>query len=229
MFFPLGMYKTNEALSDYLRKHITFDNITSRRNAVPIAAIDDEPFSPQTSLSSFGYNIIQLGDIKRISEIEKFPIVLCDLMGVGAHFDKTSQGATVIQEIKRNYPAILVVAYTGSSLGSPQARAAKDHADLVIKKDADNLEWTSTLDSLIDRAIDPHAIWTRIRRSLVAADIGTKDLLLLEDAYVRSIISRDKSFSGLRKVVSSMNLKGDTRGIIQSIIGSAVYALIFGA
>lgn len=227
-YFPLGMYKSNAVLSDYLRKNIRLENITARRNAVPIAAIDDEPFSPQTSLTSFGYNITQLGDIKRVSEIEKYPIVLCDLMGVGVHFDKTSQGATIIQEIKKNYPAIIIVAYTGASLGSVQARAAKDLSDAVIKKDDDNQEWISTLDSLIDRAIDPHSVWKRIRQSLVTSDIDTKDLLILEDAYVRSVLAKDGSFKILRGVLGSLNLKGDVRSIVQSIIGSAIYALIFG-
>ncbi|TGS45645.1 MULTISPECIES: response regulator [unclassified Mesorhizobium] len=228
LIYPLQTYKSNAKLADFYKRQSTSLNIAHRRGSVKIAAIDDEPFSPQTSLKAFGYNIDHIGDIKSVSEIKDYPIVLCDLMGVGIHFDKSSQGATIIREIKKNYPAIIVVAYTGSSLGSLQARAAKDYADAVIKKDADNSEWSSALDGLLDQALDPHAVWKRIRASLVAADVDTIDLVVLEDAYVHAILSRDSSFARLSAAVKDRGLSGDARSIVQGIISSAIFKLIVG-
>src|SRR3546814_15109828 len=47
-------------------------NDVTRRQLVPIAVIDDEPFPPQPTLQNNGYNINVLGDIKKIYEVEPY-------------------------------------------------------------------------------------------------------------------------------------------------------------
>src|SRR3546814_8256170 len=90
-------------------------NEVTRRHLAPIADMYDEPLPPQPTLQYNGDNINVLGDIKKISEVEPYNIILCDLQGVGRHLDERNQGAYLIDEIKRNHPEKFVIAYTGGT------------------------------------------------------------------------------------------------------------------
>lgn len=203
--------------------------MTSRRSVIRIAAIDDEPFSPEVNLRNFGYNIIHLGDIKSIAEVNEFPIILCDIMGVGRHFGSSAQGGSLIKEISENFPTKILVAYTGASLGSQQVKIARQFADEVMKKDADIAEWTEILDSYVLKSSDPSFIWTRARKRFVEIGLDTKVILILEDAYVRSILRKEKGLDTLQRATEKVDLKGNARGIVQGLIASILYAAIFGA
>ena len=96
----LRLFRSNSDIQGFYKEHIRFNDSVDKRSKVNLAVIDDEPFAPQTNLSSYGYKITPLGDIKNIHELESFSIVLCDIIGVGRYFDKSTQGASIISEIK---------------------------------------------------------------------------------------------------------------------------------
>ena len=225
---PVAWMKTNASLQNFDKGNPRFSSINDRRSAARIAVIDDNPFDPEVNLRSHGYDIRQVGDIKKIKEVEGYPIVLCDLMGVGLYFDKKHQGNRLIKEIRINYPATYVLAYTGAGWGQPAAQAASHIADDVVQKDISIEEWVEKLDEYVKRATDPFAIWDRTRTALVRSGIDTKDLLLLEDAYVRLILERRGQLTGLSSIVSGRALQGDVRAIIQGLIASAIFKAIAG-
>ena len=142
------------------------------------------------------------------------------------HYDEKYQGATLIQEIRRNYPAIIIVAYTASSLGSETVQRAKRYADDLIKKDADKETWTEQLDHMIQIATNPKAIWQRTRLGMVEQGINSKTLLELEDAYVGSIISGDAGFSKMKSVLKSRNVSSSISNIAHALVASAIFKLI---
>lgn len=199
-----------------------------RRKKVKIAVIDDQFFEAGRNLRNHGYQIEEIGDIKQISEVSSFPIILCDLMGVGLNFDKTNQGASLIREIRKNYPSILVAAYTGASATSEQARRAKQYADRLIKKDADIETWVDELDKLISKATDAREIWMRTRKSLVEEQINTKLLLRLEDAYVRSLEKRDPGLDAVKRVVRRKTVGASVSNIIDGLVASSIFRIIVG-
>lgn len=223
---PLGLYKTNADLRNF--KHRNGGSIADLRKIIPIAVIDDEPFAAETNLRSHGYSITQIGDIKRIDEVEKYQIVLCDLMGVGRHFDPVKQGASLISEIRLTYPAKIVVAYSGSSLSSAPARSAKESADRTLRKDEDISEWRRVLDELIQQAADPYFLWQRIRLQLISMELDTKILLQLEDAYVRSVLRRDSDGQDFKTGIQKANLTSDARAVVQGLISSAIFKAFVG-
>lgn len=227
-FTPLHFVHSNAELANYNRSTGRFSSANELRKSVSIAVIDDEKFAPGDNLAALGYVIDQLGDIRRVQAVEKYRIVLCDLMGVGMHFDTQKQGASLIEEIRVNYPATIVVAYTGSSLGSAPAKAAKYVADLVIKKDIDTSEWKETLDDLSRQSVDPYYVWSRIRTRLIMNDVDTKAVLIMEDAYVKGVLSKDASASALKKAVAGLNLGPDVRAIVQNLAASALFSVIAG-
>lgn len=202
--------------------------VSNLRSKVKIVSIDDEPFQPLVNLQNLGYNVTCIGDIKNVTEVEPYSIVLCDIMGVGLFFDanNSSGGTTIIKEIKNKYPSTFVIAYTGANLTSPEAISAQRLADHLISKDATIEEWQEVLSSFIKRATDPSVLWKRVRKRLVDEDVDTKLILKLESAYVTSILKKDEGFYNLRQVLDGRNLGGPAKSIITNLISSAIFAAL---
>ena len=224
----LSFYQTIDDLQEQDQRPQKSAVQLSLRAKVSIGVIDDKPFEPARNLRNFGYNIFEIGDLKQLSEVEDYAIILCDLMGVGLNFDTNLQGATLVREIRRNYPAIMVGAYSGASSSSINVQRSKIYADRFIGKDADNEEWTEQLDELICEALDTRVVWHRIRASLVEQRIGTKTLLQIEDEYVRSIRYKSADIDGIRNMISSEDTSDSIRSILSGLISSAIFRLVIG-
>ena len=199
-------------------------NMKSRRSLVDIGYIDDEEFWPHKNLSRLGYRITEIGDIKSIEEVRPFPIVLCDLMGVGKKIDPVLQGAQIISEIKTNYPNIFVIAYTGANLQSRPAKKAASDSDKFLKKDADIDEWKSTLDELVIKATDPKEIWLRTRLNLCFQGIDTAHLMQLEDAYVSAFEDRDHTFSKMKAVTKDAKLLPIAKTVVLNLVSNGIFS-----
>lgn len=222
----LNSYKSVLELRDFAKKHKINRTQADLRAAVKIAVIDDERFQPFANLKSYGYDVTLLPDISKISEVSGYEIVLSDLMGVGAHFDQSIGGASLIREIKTNYPTKIVIAYTGARANAGEAIAAKEYCDHFLKKDADLTEWSEMLDAYVKQVVDPYVMWIRARDGLLDQEIDIRDIVKLEDAYVRSVLSQDEKFKPLKNALSKTNLSGHAKGIVQSLIASSIYGLI---
>lgn len=198
------------------------------RSSVSIAIIDDEKFKAHANLTNYGYKIQELPDITSLKQIEEFDVVLCDLMGVGQNFDSFIGGASIIKEIKENYPTKYVIAYTGARANTTEASTAKAFADDFMKKDDEISKWVQKLDNAIDRASDPYIRWLVTREMLFDHEVDIRKVLQLESSYVESISQRDVKFSKVKEVLSRLDLGGNSKGIVQSLIASSIYALIIG-
>lgn len=227
--FALNRYSSVLELRDYVKINKITKKKMEIRKSVRIAVIDDEKFLARSNLETYGYNISEFQDIKSISDIEGFDIVLCDLMGVGLNFDSAIGGASIIREIKDNYPTKFVIAYTGARANSAEANAAREKADDFLKKDAEISKWVDKLDSAIEVAVDPYERWIIARQGLIDNEVDIRRILELESGYVRSIKRKDGSFDELNKAVEKMDLGGHAKGIIQGLISSAIYTLVFGS
>lgn len=224
----LKLFKSNAVLANYMRNTAHLQTVQARRSAVKVAVIDDEAFAPQTNLQSYGYKITPIGDVKNLSEVAGFHMVLCDIMGVGKHFDMALQGASLILEIKKNFPEKVVIAYTGAVLNDRAARVASQRADAIIKKGLDIEDWIAKLDEFGASAVDPHVIWNKVRSRLVELDVDSRSILLLEDAYVRSVLKGDPNLLALSNQASSIVVGSDVRAIIQGLASSAIFTAIMG-
>jgi hypothetical protein len=201
-------------------------NDRDRRALIPIAVIDDEAFKPEQNLRALGYDIRVVGDIKSVDEVSPFNIVLCDLQGVGRFIDSRGQGAFIIDELKRNHPEKVVIAYTGGSLDDAITLRAQEMADLFIRKDADIDEWRDKLDDVIALLSNPVLVWKRQRLALVDADVPTIEIVKLEDAFVKSI--KNGSDYPYRELLNSGNVGADLRAIAQSLIASGIFKIMVG-
>ncbi|WP_299636332.1 hypothetical protein [uncultured Ruegeria sp.] len=199
------------------------------RSAVKIAIIDDEKFKAHSNLTTYGYKIQELPDIKSLDDVSDFDVVICDLMGVGQNFDKSIGGASIIKELKDNYPTKYVIAYTGARANTAEANVAKQFSDEFIKKDDDITKLVTKLDEAIDIASDPYERWLVTRQGLIDLEIDLRQILELESAYVEAVSSNDSGFSEITAILKEADLGGHAKGIVQSLIASGIWAIVFTA
>lgn len=227
MFERWIRYAAIEDLQSPLRANLAAQSDREKRAKVQIAVIDDQPFSAEQNLRNLGFSISAIGDIKDLSEVQAYDIVLCDLQGVGAHFQSKYQGGFLIDEIKRNSPEKFVVAYTGGSLDPNVIAYAQAHADFFLKKDADIDEWRDKLDEIIAIVLDPVEIWKRQRDALVELDIATIQIVKLEDAFVRTIQKRDPAIYS--RFAAQSHLNKDLRAVAHSLLASGIFRAVVGS
>lgn len=225
--FGLNSYHSALEIRDFSKHNRINKNQSEIRGAVKIAVIDDEKFHAYGNLRSYGYDITELPDITSINQIAKFDIILCDLMGVGSSFDKAKGGASIIKEIKLNFPTKFVIAYTGARASTTEAMAAKEHCDHFMKKDAPLSEWTEILDEYVRQALNPYEMWLITRDGLLDIELDLRDILKLESAYVEAILARDSKFNNLKRQMRNIDMSGHAKAILHGSISSSIYALIF--
>ena len=185
-----------------LEKTMAIENIISSkiveyRKKIRILVIDDQEFTPQSNLTTLRYNIDYVSEIPNIDTVKDYHIILCDLKGVGRNFDKEGEGATLIRQIKREYPSIFIIAYSGGA-DADIIREVKEYADSFLAKDASITEWTEKLDNTIHDALNPVHAWKKVRVELLK-NITPYELAILEDEFVRSLVSGKQKDVNLKK------------------------------
>ncbi|MDH2919091.1 MAG: response regulator [Sideroxydans sp.] len=200
------------------------------RKSVAIAVVDDKPFEPEHNLRNNNFQITTFSDVNRIDQLSDFPIVLCDLQGVGVHLSKDMQGAYLIEEVKRNYPEKAVIAFTGGSANSNISRRANIAADGNLRKDASIEEWREILDKHIARLSNPIEVWKQFRMRLVIAGITPLELLKIEHSYVSNIAAGpDATKKALEVLSNKSSSSGGVKKEIASFVTSKAFDLLFEA
>lgn len=200
------------------------------RRSIQIAVIDDQPFAPEHNLKNNQFQIVTYTDIHKIEQVHEFPIVLCDLQGVGLQLASDMQGAYLIEEIKRNYPEKAVIAFTGGSSNSNMSKRALAAADDYLKKDASIEEWRDVLDKHIRNLSDPIYVWKQLRLRLIKAEITPLELLKLEHAYVSSI--KSGAIVTKKAMQDASNASGSAPIVkreIATFVSSKAFDLVFEA
>jgi hypothetical protein len=217
-----------------LQRHFDFNanlkSPASLRKSFPIAVIDDQPFLAEQNLKNNDFQIKTFRDISNIDDVKEFPIVLCDLQGVGTKLATELQGAYLIEEIKSNYPEKIVIAYTGGSSNSVISKKAMKAADSYLKKDAAIDEWRDTLDSFIKQLSDPVYVWKKLRIRLVTAGITPLELVELEDAFVRNYPKGSiTTKNALNEKIADSKVDGSIKKELMSFVASKIFDLLFEA
>src|SRR4051794_31715072 len=100
MYLVLGGPRSINDLKGHNREFTAND-----RSRVEIAVIDDQEFPYLELLTRHGFRLRHFKDIDDIQAIHAYPIVLCDIKGVGKHFQSRYEGAHLISEFRKRYPA----------------------------------------------------------------------------------------------------------------------------
>lgn len=148
--------------------------------------MDDQAFPHKAALENHGFSLRELGDIADIDSVAAYPVVCCDISGVGSAFDSPLGGAHVVSEIKKRFPTKYVVAYSGATFGPEYARVLAA-SDVFIRRGTPASDWANVLDRAILTLADPVEHWRRLRTVLLDHNVSIFEVFLLEDAFVRSI------------------------------------------
>ena len=195
------------------------------RERIPIAVIDDEPFEYLDILRHHDFNIKTFNDITDIKAVHTYAIVLCDIKGIGKAFNSKFEGAHIISEMRKYYPAKIIIAYSGHQF-DPSYNKYFQMSDFVLKKDIDSDDWIEKLDEALRIAVDPINQWYRIRDYLLSHEIPLYTLLKLEDEYVKRILNNTSKFPS-DKILTS--LPQDVKTVLLNFTSSILFKILIGS
>lgn len=163
--------------------------VTHLRSKIQICLIDDKAQKPLVAkLRVHGYNVTKLDDLTRVSEVEEFPIVVTDIMGIGKSFGSDNEGWHVVRELRNQWPMKYILAYSAGNWDVSYS-SYMEHLDGYLKKDALIEEWVVRLDAGVSATGDSVVYWKRCRDLLLKQGVSTEHVALLEDAFVRDVSS----------------------------------------
>jgi len=198
--------------------------ISEMREKYPIVVIDDKDFTPAQNLRNYRFQITHFRDFQNLDSLTKFPIILCDLQGVGMSLSPDLQGAEVIREIKKDYPEKYVVAYTSQG-SSETTEVARSFADSFLKKDANPEEWRDLLDKAISEVSNPIEVWKKARIRLLDVGVTPLQVALLEDIFAKSAKSNPQQYkTALQNGVDKFDIPSSAKSIIESLIASIIFS-----
>ena len=194
------------------------------KSRIPILIIDDEDFVYKEDLRDEKYNVTCVKNIEDLNAVEAYPIVICDIKGVGTQFDEEKEGAFVVRELKKKYPFKQLAVYSGSDY---KLELMSDLEGVVtIKKGAKLDMWRPYCDELIRRASDPKENWKTLRDYLLKKDVPIEEVMKLESNYVDIYNHRPKDMKLFPEEDLFPNLSQDIRGVVQSMIAGGLLYLM---
>ncbi|MBA8198200.1 MULTISPECIES: hypothetical protein [Citrobacter] len=202
---------------------VTVKNNDSLRRNCDIAVIDDQSFLSAEKLKVAGFSIHEVGDIDNLKKIESYPIVVCDIEGVGKAFGAKAEGAFVVSEIRKRYPDKYIIAYSTKSFEFTY-QPYINKADIAMPKVSSVEQWTEVLDRAIAIVSDPKTRWVRIRQKLIDSNVELYDVFKLEQAYILSILKKNDSL--LTDANQSSGLDSSTKDIISIFVTTSLREII---
>ncbi|EKO3844581.1 hypothetical protein HJ189_04720 [Vibrio parahaemolyticus] len=196
-----------------------------KRNVADILCIDDQGLKYEGIIRHHGFSIRVLNDIEDIRQVSDYPIVICDIKGIGSKFNSPFEGGHIIQEIKKHYPQKIVVAFSGHQFDARYNKYFK-MSDYVLTKDIDSDEWIEVLDEIIKKITCPIEQWKQMRQYLINKNVPLKTIFLLEQEYIQAMQQKDATKFAKEKTIKI--LPSDVRAIIQSFVASLIFKLVIG-
>jgi hypothetical protein len=194
-----------------------------KRKQADILVIDDKGFSYKELLNQHHFHVTHWTDIEDVRAVRDYPIILCDIKGVGAKFGSKYEGAYVIEEIKKHFPHKVLIGYSTYSL-EPSFNKFLRYCDEVVEKDLAFEGWVTILDRATELVVDPVLQWKRVRDDLLRRDVPLFTVFQIEQIYIDSILAKNPDLL----IESSLfpKLNPDVRAVIHGFTGNLIFKLI---
>ena len=196
------------------------------RSSVSILCIDDQGLEYEQIIRNHNFNIRVLKDIEDIKAVSDYPVIICDIKGVGKIFGSKYEGGHIIEEIKTRYPEKVVIAYTGQQFDATYNKYFS-LADFTLTKDVDSDVWISLLDQTINKVVSPIEQWKRMRSFLLDKEVPLKTVFQLEQEFIEAVLRGDKDKFARESTIKG--LQGDVRAVISSFVASILFKMVVGA
>lgn len=169
---------------------VSLPDMTHLKRSNQIAIIDDDPFARSDALRAHKFNIVELGDIRSVDQVAEYPIVVCDIRGVGRALHSELEGAHLIAEIRKSYPDKFLVSYSGAQFDITYNEALRS-VDASLSKDASTDQWVHTLETGLLKVGNPRERWLRLRKTLLDRGVEIHEVFRVEQRFIRAIEKRD--------------------------------------
>ena len=177
-----------------------------------IMIIDDDVVQIEDLLSRIGYKVVLKKDIDILSDVEPYPIIICDYKGVGLKFGSEFEGLNLIKLIKEKYPEKIVYLLSAADF-NPRVNEFIKYADeLVYKGEEDKL--VEYIKEDCKKIYNPKERWKQYKEILVFKGVKEKEIFRLEDLYVRSLMGKKDVLSGdslFKKINKNLNIEFDIK------------------
>lgn len=221
MFIQFG---TPERLSSIGQETI---DIKEAKSKIEIAVLDDKPFAPKESLVTHNFRIKELGpDIRSTDMIASYPIVICDVRGVGKAFGSPLEGAHLVSEIRKDYPDKYIVSYTGETYSLPITNALAA-ADKRLAKDDSIDVWIKTLETGLNEVSNPRNRWIRLRTALLSRGVELYEVFNLEQALIKAVLKRQPDI--LKSKATTTEISSEAKDLVIKFSATALATLIGSA
>lgn len=180
-----------------------------------ILVIDDNPVDVKfiKTLRNRGYNIKQVKDIKSFDEVEKYKVIICDIAGVGKHFNSHFQGGYLIQQITDIYPLKYLIFYSGQMWDATFGKILKLVDDTMMKMDTVD-DWDEKLKLAFGAIGNPVHMWEKkIHKYLKTKQVQSAAIFEIKKQYILAFQNHDSS-AQFDKVLDKYQLPKD---VVQSI------------
>ncbi|RKV83231.1 MAG: hypothetical protein D8H97_08565 [Neisseria sp.] len=186
-----------------------------------ILIIDDNDFPPLNKLRNNNFQITKFDDISSIQIVKEFPIVVCDIQGVGKELsDSTRGGAFIIKEIRNQYPDKYIIAYSTHSYDLVLQEYTK-HADIFIGKGTSVEQWSSIFEEAIRICSNPIIRWKRFRSILLEKNMELYELFQLEQKYIQYLVEQ-KNKDTILDETKSISINPYFQDIVNQFISSSL-------
>ena len=193
---------------------------SASRDRFKIAIIDDEDFVFLEELRKSGFDIRKYDDALDLQMFDSYPIIICDIKGVGKDFKSPMGGAFLIRELKKKYPLKAYAAYTGSTYDISINNYLEGVS--IIKKDIEIDDWCIEIDNLIRNISDPKEVWLKIRDILLKEEVDLISIANIEDEYVDIILNKNGDFHNFPSAKKENTLNPDVRAVVQSLVAGII-------
>ena len=214
--------------------HLTRQSPATVRARQRILVVDDQPFLLKEVIASHGFSIVEMRDLQSVDLAAAYPIIVCDIKGVGAALGGKHEGAHLFREIRKVFPEKYIISFTGFRF-DPTFNKYFQSADRSLKKDTDLEAWVEVLDEATTVMSDPVQRWLRVRRHLLdSVEIDMWTVLLLEQAFITAVDSGAKD--PLLGAVGELRLPEETTRLLRAfatslftdVLASAVVGAVTG-
>ncbi|MCE4373669.1 hypothetical protein [Xanthomonas hortorum] len=210
MYFQFGKPKSLYGLQ------IPHQEMAQLKRNNQIAVIDDMPFAKAAALRNHKFSIVELGDIRSVDQIAEYPIIICDIRGVGKALDSDLEGAHLIAEMRKDYPDKYLVSYSGAQFDVSYNESLRN-ADASLAKDTSTEQWVSALETGITKVANPRERWLRLRKTFLDRGVELHQVFKLEQSFITAVEERD---------ATKFKVEGLPPEVRQIAIGFAKIALV---
>lgn len=175
-------------IEDLKKSQVKLNNVSIKdKKDIRLLFIDDEGFD-ETGLNSIGYLDIKVMErFDKMSDIEPYDFIFCDINGIATNLDEKYQGAALAKQIKSTYPEKIVYIFSNKPQSVEISRYS-EYVDGMIAKNLKSIELAEIIEKNILEANDPIKFWEENRDKLLKNGVPITSIAILEDCYVRSLL-----------------------------------------